>query len=617
MKKSAFKKTPFYSLLLRWIACAAILCMTTLLAFGYSVYNRIMIDLPDIMTLHHVRYQTPLKIYSNDRQLIGQYGEQNRIPVSIDQVPAPLIHAFLAAEDERFFEHPGVDFKGLIRAGLQLALTGKKSQGGSTITMQITRNLLLSNEKTYIRKLKEIILALKIEREYSKNKILELYLNQIYMGHRSYGVAAAAHTYYGKSLNALSLAETAMIAGLPKAPSAYNPVTNLKRALLRRNYVLHRMLELNYISNQEYQEALQQASTAKLQFQPVELSAPYVAEMARRAMVSRYGEKVYTSGYHVYTTIDGALQKAANTALAEALHRYDERHGYRSDESSMAAGNVGFADLPSVGDTMPAHIVQIKKHQIVAKLQNDALIAISEENFKRIWKNFFGNKHRDGDSIFNPVIRVRRLSNGDWALAQIPQVEGAFVALNPGNGAILALTGGFDFARNQFNRVTQSKRQPGSGFKPFIYAAALEEGFTPASLINDEPLIIEDPNQEVEWRPENYNRNFLGPTSLRKALTLSTNIISVRLLEHIGIEKAVSTAQRFGFNNQQLPKTLSLALGSGHASPLQMARAYAAFANGGFLIQPYLIDRVETKQGQVIFRNEALTACPQCSSDAD
>lgn len=586
--------------------------MVCLFIFGYSVYNRILVDLPDIKSLHHVHFQTPLKIYSNDHLLIGQFGEQNRIPVSIDRVPRLLINAFLAAEDERFFTHPGVDLKGLIRAGVQLALTGKKSQGGSTITMQVTRNFLLSNEKTYIRKLKEIILALKIEREYSKNKILELYLNQIYMGHRSYGVYAAAQTYYDRPLNSLTLAEYAMIAGLPKAPSAYNPITNVTRALQRRNYILKKMLELNYITSKDYDDALKQASTAKLQYQPIELSAPYVAEMARLDMVSQYGEQVYNSGYNVYTTIKGPLQKAANAALAQALHSYDERHGYRLNDQLTQKFN--FVDIPIIGDTLPASIVQIKNHEIIAKLQNGTLIEIPEDNFKWI-RNSLLKKRNSNNKAVNLIIRVRLLNNNTWAITQIPQVEGAFVAINPRNGAILALTGGFDFSRNQFNRAIQSKRQPGSGFKPIIYTAALEEGYTPASLINDEPLVIEDPAQEIEWRPENYNRNFLGPTSLRRALTRSTNIISIRLLEEIGIEKAHSTARRFGFTQRQLPKTLSLALGSGYASPLQMAQAYAVFANGGFLINPHLIDRIETKEGAVLFQTDVKIACPECTND--
>lgn len=602
-------KRSLYKTLLKWLAFAVIASLLGLVTFGYFVYSQLLETLPDIKTLRHVHYETPLKIYSSDKLLIGQFGEQNRIPVSIDHIPKQLIQAFLAAEDEHFFEHQGVDYKGLLRAGVQLALTGKKRQGGSTITMQVMRNFLITKEKTYLRKLKEIILALRVEREYSKNKILELYLNQIYLGHRSYGVNAAAQTYYGKPLHSLSLAEFAMIAGLPKAPSAYNPITNEARAMQRRNYVLRRMLELQFISEKDFEGALKQPSTAKLQYQPVELVAPYVAEMARREMVNRYGEKAYTTGFNVYTTITESLQTAANNALAQALHSYDERHGYRLSSSTITQ-HSNFDALPVIGDTFPAYIIEITKKTITAKLQDNTLIEIPEENAKWVGRSYSVNK--DETISVNNIIRVRRLPNKTWTITQVPQAEGAFVAIKADNGAILALTGGFDFSRNKFNRAIQSKRQPGSGFKPIIYTAAMEEGFTPASIINDEPIVIENAHQESEWRPENYNRNFVGPTSLRKALVHSSNVISVRLLEAIGIEKAISTAMRFGFSPQQLPNALSLALGTGYASPLQMAQMYAVFANGGFLVNPYFIERIETKEGGIVFQANPRTACPQC-----
>ena len=570
------------------------------------LYNKLSADLPDIKTLHNVQYQTPLSIYTSDNLLIAQFGEKKRIPVNIEEVPQQLINAFLAAEDDNFYEHPGVDFNGLLRAGLQLALTGKKKQGGSTITMQVTRNFLLNNEKTYTRKLKEIMLALKIEHEYSKDKILELYLNQIFMGHRAYGIAAAAQVYYGKALTELSLAEYAMIAGLPKAPSLYNPITNEVRALERRNYVLHRMLELKHITQSDYDDALKQPSTAKLQFVTPEISALYLAEMVRQKMLELYGEQAYTSGFKVYTTLNGALQTTANQALNNTLHAYDERHGYR--HSSINKG-TDFHELPVIGDTLPAIVLSVKSNLATAGLQDKTLIEIPRENMK--WTgNINSGLLRTGD-----IVRVRQLPNGSWALTQVPEVEGAFVSLNPANGAILALTGGFDFFRNKYNRATQSKRQPGSGFKPIIYTTALEQGYTPASLINDAPLVIDIPGQENEWRPENYNKRFYGPTSIRAAITHSRNIISIRLLKEMGIEKAVATALRFGFSEEQVPKTLSLALGSGYASPLQMARVYATFANGGFLIKPYFIERIESNEGESIYRAKPATACPSCDSN--
>jgi penicillin-binding protein 1A len=593
---------------LKWFAVFFTAMTLATAIFGYFLYNKLSADLPDVKTLHNVQYQTPLSIYSKDNLLIAQFGEKKRTPIDIAEVPQQLINAFIAAEDDSFYEHPGVDFKGLLRAGLQLALTGKKKQGGSTITMQVTRNFLLSSEKTYTRKLKEIMLALKIEHEYPKNKILELYLNQIFMGHRAYGVAAAAQVYYGKPLSELSLAEYAMIAGLPKAPSTYNPITNEARAIERRNYVLHRMLELNQITQQEYEDASRQPSTARLQSVSPEISALYLAEMVRQKIFELYGEQAYTSGFKVYTTINGALQTTANQALVNTLHAYDERHGYR--HSNISKGNH-ISDLPIIGDTLPATILRIQNNLATAKLQDGTLIEIPWENIK--WAgNSIGSILRSGD-----IIRVRQLQNNTWALTQVPEAEGAFVSLNPANGAILALTGGFDFFRNKYNRVTQSKRQPGSGFKPIIYTTALEQGYTAASLINDAPIVIDNPGQETEWRPENYSKKFYGPTSIRSAITHSINIISIRLLKEMGIEKAVATALRFGFTEEQIPKTLSLALGSGYASPLQMARVYATFANGGFLVKPYFIERIESNEGEIIYQAKPKTACPSCDSSQE
>ncbi|MFA6052857.1 MAG: penicillin-binding protein 1A [Methylobacter sp.] len=578
---------------------------------GYFLYTRLSADLPDIKSLHNVQYQTPLSIYTKDNLLIAQFGEKKREPVNVEEVPKQLINAFLASEDDTFFEHNGIDLNGLLRAGLQLALTGKKKQGGSTITMQVARNFLLSSEKTYTRKLKEIMLALAIEREYSKNQILELYLNQIFMGHRAYGITAAAQVYYGKSLNELTLAEQAMIAGLPKAPSIYNPITNEPRAIQRRNYVLHRMLELNKITQQEYESASKAPSTAKAQSVALEISAPYLAEMVRQKLVELYGELAYTSGFKVYTSISGPLQTAANKALEDTLHAYDERHGYRSKHPSITNNDDFFINMPVVGDTLPAYVLRVYDARATAKLQNDTVIEIPWDNIK--WAgNAIGSILKTGD-----IIRVRQLRNKTWALAQIPKAEGAFVSLNPTNGAILALTGGFDFDRNKYNRATQSKRQPGSGFKPIIYTTALEQGYTAASIINDAPIVIDNPGQENEWRPENYSKTFYGPTSLRTALTFSRNIISIRLLNEMGVDKAVATAKRFGFTDEQLPKTLSLALGSGDATPLQMAQVFATFANGGFLVKPYFIERIESEEGEIIYQAKPKIACPSCDSSQE
>ena len=599
---------------LKWLV---IFFMTIILATaisGYFLYNKLSADLPDINTLHNVQYQTPLSIYSKDNLLIAQFGEKKRAPVTIEEVPQQLINAFIAAEDDSFYEHPGVDFKGLLRAGLQLVLTGKKKQGGSTITMQVTRSFLLSNEKTYTRKIKEIILALKIEHEYPKNKIMELYVNQIFMGHRAYGIRAAAQVYYGKSLTELSLAEHAMIAGLPKAPSLYNPITNQARAIERRNYVLHRMLELKHISQQDYEDASQQPSTAKLQSVTPEISALYLAEMVRQKIFELYGEQAYTSGFKVYTTINGTLQTTANQALANTLHAYDERHGYRHCRGNISRPACQMAtDVAAtiIGDTLPATVLHVKNNLATVSLQDKTLIEVPWKNIK--WAgSTIGNILRTGD-----IIRVRQLPDNTWSLTQVPEAEGAFVSLDPANGAILALTGGFDFFRNTYNRATQSKRQPGSGFKPIIYTTALEQGYTAASLINDAPIVIDNPGQENEWRPENYNKKFNGPTSIRSAITHSRNIISIRLLKEMGIEKAVETALRFGFTDEQIPKTLSLALGSGYATPLQMAQVYATFANGGFLVKPYFIERIESDEGKIVYQAKPKIACPTCDSTVE
>ncbi len=616
---------------LKWFAICFMTINLGIAISGYFVYEKLAADLPDVKTLHNVQYQTPLNIYTKDGLLIAQFGEKKRTPVSIEQIPQQLINAFIASEDDNFYEHAGVDFKGLLRAALQLALTGKKKQGGSTITMQVTRSFLLSNEKTYTRKLKEIILALKIEHEYPKNKILELYLNQIFMGHRAYGIAAAAQVYYGKSLTDLSLAEHAMIAGLPKAPSLYNPITNEARALERRNYVLHRMLELGYITQQDYEDASEQASSSKLQAVLPEVSALYLAEMVRQKILELYGEQAYTSGFKVYTTLDGTLQSTANQALTDTLHAYDERHGYRHCKNA-ATNRAGCQKdnkiAPTViGDTFPATVTSVKNNRATASLLtsattdtlspltpnllNKTVIEITGDNLK--WTgSSLSSLVKPGDTI-----RVRQLQDSSWTLTQVPEAEGAFVALNPDDGAILALTGGFDFYRNKYNRATQSKRQPGSGFKPIIYTTALEQGYTPASLINDAPIVIDIPGQENEWRPENYNKKFYGPTSIRSAITHSRNIISIRLLKEMGVEKAVETALRFGFTEEQIPKTLSLALGSGYATPLQMARVYATFANGGFLIKPYFIERIESNEGEIIYQAKPKLACPTCNSEEE
>lgn len=614
------KQSSFLVKSLKIFAVFFLLVSIAVAIFAYITYTKLSSELPDISVLRNVQYQIPLNIYSRDAQLIAQYGDKKRTPIEISEVPDQLIKAFLAAEDSRFFEHNGVDYRGIIRASIQLLLTGKKKQGGSTITMQVTRNFLLTREKTYTRKIKEIILALKIEQEFSKQEILQLYLNKIFLGHHAYGIAAAAQIYYGKTLEQLTLAEKTMIAGLPKAPSQYNPVTNPERALSRRNYVLDRMLELQYISEDAHAHSRDTGITATIHKQPVEVSAPYVAEMVRNYIVEQYGEEqAYSAGLKAYTTIDAKLQNAANIALNQTLHDYDERHGYR-DFPIPNINTHHIDNFKQIGDTIPAVVTDIQEDHLTAELANQDLVRLSWEKIQ--WARKFITNNRVGPALkaisdilkLGDIIRVRQLQNGEWRLSQNPEVEGAFVSLNPESGAILALTGGFDYQHSKYNRATQSNRQPGSGFKPIIYTAALEAGYTVASIINDAPIVVDEEDHDSEWRPENFSRKFFGPTRLRTALAKSRNLISIRLLRAIGIPAVTDTAKRFGFNDNQLPNSLTLALGSGQATPLQMAQMYAVFANDGFLITPYYIDRIESSSGELLFQAEPALACAICSA---
>lgn len=577
------------------------------LTIAYFVITPILKDLPDVKTLQNVQYQIPLSIYSKEGLLIARFGEKKRTPIEYKDVPKQLIDAFIAAEDDRFYQHPGVDYRGLLRASLQLLTTGKKLQGGSTITMQVTRNFLLSPEKTYVRKLKEIILALKIEKTFTKQQILELYLNKIYLGQRSYGVIAAAETYFGKPLNELNLAELALIAGLPKAPSVYNPVTDPERAQQRRNYVLHRMFELNYITKEQLDTATATpivTTTTVAPEQRIELEAPYIAEMARQYIVEHYGEQAaYSSGFNVYTTVPAALQTISTRALRTALYQYDQRHGYRKP-SKQTNYNPDLAAYRKIGDTYPAQITAIANGSITAQAQDGTSITINWPYMK--WAIRSGSSSVAAiKNVLNigDIIRIKQTPKGEWALTQVPNVEGAFVALNPQTGAILALEGGFDFSKNKYNRATQSSRQPGSGFKPIIYTTALENGFTPSSVIVDAPIVISDPGTRGGWRPENFGRKFYGPTPLRTALKYSRNIVAIKLLKEVGIKKAADTAKRFGFESSQIPRSYSMALGSGQASPLQMARMYSVFANGGSLITPYLVERIEDHDNKIIYQH--------------
>ncbi|KTD22428.1 penicillin-binding protein 1A [Legionella londiniensis] len=586
-------------------------------------------QLPSVESLKTVQLQVPLRIYTQDGLLIQEYGEKKRIPLSYDEIPKTLIHAVLATEDQRFFEHPGVDIFGLGRAALRMVQTGSKSQGGSTITMQVARNFFLNRKKTFLRKFNEILLAIKIDRELSKEKILELYLNKIYLGNRAYGVGAAAQVYYGKSLKELNLAQLAMIAGLPQAPSTQNPIANPLAAKKRRDHVLERLLEERYISEEQYQEAINQPITATYHGAQLELNAPYVAEMIRQSLYDHFGPAAYTRGYKVYTTISGRLQKAANDAVAENLLAYDRRHGYRGPVANIGAINPNTAkeaihevlkQYPVIYDLEPAVIVEVGQQSAIASTRHEKSITIPWKGLSwarpALRKGWVGKAPAQASQVVSvgDVVYIRPVGQ-EWHLAQIPQVEAALVAMDPNSGAIKALVGGFNFERSKFNRATQSSRQPGSSFKPFIYAAALNKGYSLATLINDAPIVVDDPSQATLWRPHNDNRKFNGPTRLKEGLVKSRNLVSIRILDDIGIDYAVDFITHFGFHKEALPKALSLALGSLSVSPMELTAAYAVFANGGYKVEPYLIERITDHDGNILLQSKPTLVCHDCAKE--
>jgi penicillin-binding protein 1A len=584
--------------------------------------------LPSVSTLKDVELQVPLKVFSRDGKLIAVYGEKRRQPLQIKEYPQAVIQAFLAAEDDRFYQHPGVDYQGLIRAAIEVLRTGEKRQGGSTITMQLARNFFLGNERTYVRKLREIFLALQIEHELSKDEILELYLNKIYLGNRAYGVGAAADVYYGLEVDELSISQVAMIAGLPKAPSRFNPIINPERALLRRNYVLGRMYQLRFIDEETYQNSIEATDTATRHYPRVEVDAPYIGEMARAYIVESFGTaNAYNRGYKVYTTIDTRLQQAARQALVNGLSAYDKRHGYRGVEAKIenitrddgeidtARLDESLSDLLEVGGLIPGVVSVVTKDnlQVYIGAERTVTVPLKSASWARPYlnENAMGDIPSDFTKMFavGDVIRVATQDSKLWTLEQIPDVSGAMVSVDPQNGGILALVGGFDYYYSKFNRAIQARRQPGSSFKPFIYSAALDSGFTPASIINDAPVVFEDVALEDTWRPQNYSGKFFGPTRLRVALYKSRNMVSIRLLNDMGRRHAMQHVTKFGFDRERLPNDLTLALGSGAVTPLELARGYVVFANGGYLIQPYLIERIENDKGEILFQEERLSVC--------
>ncbi len=608
-----------------------LLVLGILLTIGFiltaiTTYYVLSPSLPPAETIKQIQLQVPLRIFSSEGQLLAEFGDKRRSPLAYRDVPEQLTQAFLAAEDDRFFEHPGVDYQGLLRAAYSLILTGQKVQGGSTITMQVARNFFLSNEKTYLRKLNEIILAFQIEQVLSKEDILALYLNKIYLGKSAYGVSAAADVYYGKSLDALSLAEYAMIAGLPKAPSRFNPIANPDRAMQRRNYVLRRMWEVGYINEQQYLLASQSALTAEYHGRDIEVYAPYVAEIVRTELVEKFGDEAYSMGLNVHTTIKSRHQLAANKALQTALLDYDKRHGFRGPITTVPINeDMAVSDYQqlldtknTVGPLTPGLVYELTSDQAKIYIKDIGKTTITINSIawarKQLSTNSRGKKPNSMDDVMalGDVLYFQQNNEGNWQLVQIPEVEGALIAVAPHDGAITALNGGFDYFHSKYNRVTQSRRQPGSGFKPFIYSAALEKGYTAASIINDAPVVFDDPSVDNVWRPSNYSGKFFGPTRLREALINSRNLVSIRILRDITPDYAVDYASRFGFDTKQMPRNLSLALGSGSAAPWDMARAYASLANGGYRIEPYIIQRVEDVEGNVLFQAQPATVCETC-----
>ena len=592
-----------------------------------SLYYYVKSDIPSVQVLKDVQLQTPMQVFSKDGLLINQFGEKRRIPVTIDEIPQPLINAILATEDSRFYDHIGIDPIGILRSALVLISTGEKKQGASTITMQLARNFFLTREKAYIRKVKEIFIALHIENLLSKDEILTLYLNKIELGNRAFGIGAAAQVYYGKDLKELNLAQMAMIAGLPKAPSALNPIRNPIRAKARRNVVLGRMLDENYISRAEYNEATSAPITAKFHGAEIELYAPYISEMVRAEMVARYGyERAYNTGFKIFTSVESNVQAAAQSALVNNLHAYDMRHGYRGPaqqlwdfETQTALSHSEILEklrpVKEIGPLLAAAVLEVGEQSATVLLKNGEQATLDWGNLK--WARKYITRYRQGfppktaGDILNPgeQIWLRTNDDGSYLLSQLPEASSALVSLDPNDGRIKAIVGGYSFEQSQYNRAVQAKRQVGSNIKPFIYSAALNNGYTLASILNDAPINQWDKSLGVAWRPKNSPAVYNGPIRIRRALAQSKNVISVRLLRGVGLQRTADHLLKFGFKNSDINRSESLALGSASITPLELARGMSTFANGGHLITPYFINEIQDSAGNVLFKTEPLLAC--------
>jgi penicillin-binding protein 1A len=614
-----------------WFRALAIICASVMLVTlggAYALacsYVYLVPTLPSIEAMRNVELQVPLRVYTRSGALIAQIGEQRRIPVSYDQIPDLVKHAFVAAEDERFFEHHGIDYFGVVRAVAIDLISGHKTQGASTITMQAARNMFLTLDKTVRRKLQETFVTYRMEHEFTKQEIFGLYLNVIFFGQRAYGVAAAAEAFFGKPLDKLDVAEAATIAGVPKAPSSYNPIVNPELATMRRAYVLRRMRELGFIDDATAEAANKEPMQARAHAPLYDVEAPYVAEMARLELRQRFGPNAETAGYKVYTTIDGRLQTDANRAVRVGLIEYDRRHGWRGPAGHVdlpAHGEPDYAELvdeyAAIGNLAPAIVTAVGERSVRAYVKSLGAVEIDWDGLswarRELHNDALGPAPKDAAQVLNrgDVIYVVADNSGHAQLGQIPEAQAALVALDPNDGSIVALVGGFDYFTNKYNRVTQARRLPGSGFKPFLYSAALEHGLTPATVLLDAPIVLESNGSEDSWRPENSTKEFGGPTRLREALVHSRNLVSIRVLKEIGIPTAIDYISRFGFDPRTMPHDLTLALGTLEATPLDVAAGYAVFANGGYRVPPYFIDRIEDASGKVVLRASPRMVCTQC-----
>jgi penicillin-binding protein 1A len=612
--------------------CVVLVGAIALIAFAnVCAYVYLKPALPDVDSLRDVQLQVPLRVYTRDGKLLAAIGEQRRIPVRYEQIPKKLIQAFLATEDDRFFRHHGVDWQGILRAAVANLKAGGIRQGASTITMQVARDMFLTPRRDIKRKMSEIYISLLMEAEFTKEEIFSLYVNKIFLGQRAYGVGAAAEVYFGKSLDQLSVAEMATLAGIPTAPSVVNPVASAEAAKVRRAHVLGRMLDLNYITQAEYDQARLSPMESRLHGASIEADAPYVAEMVRNEMQAKYGDGVYTAGYKVYTTIDSRLQAAATVALRTGLLEYDRRHGYRGATAKVDISKLTspkdmegqLEEFPVIGGLRPAIVeaVEAKSAKIYVK-------DIGEANLP--WEKLsWARRELPEEKVDRaPTLASEILTRGDviytvgttaqsLLFVQVPEAQSALVSVDPKDGAVVALVGGFDYFQSKFNRVTQARRQPGSGFKPFVYAAAFDKGFTPASIVLDAPIVIDEAGMEQAWRPKESENRFAGPVRLRDALVHSRNLVSVRLMRAIGGEYTWNYVTRFGFDKSQLPNDLTLALGTAELSPLQVAIGYATFANGGYKVSSYFVDRVEDAGGKVLQQATPALACFQCDRVTD